>query len=375
MLVAHPVEGDTSPPLAATPEQVRKLAMALCELLRTQAGPETHLLTQLSLAAVRNLIYLVRHSVKVPLARQTLKIGNFTEEEQKEQDGEAGGKNLGSMEEKGQYSNSKKNRMKSVKKSKGFVQTTNKRRRTSSEGSEEQNEEESRNRTSGDTDSQIRQKSVTESDHTGTQEEKSTGKDNEAGGNTRALVTGAMWVLHRVGNMAYEELQTAASGRTVTREALLNLMAGLLVVAGPDAKAPRLFTYIIKHLARELTDEHLPEELKARTQEVANLVKETVGVETYTRHLAAAQTALARKRLDRRAQELQQKVVDPQLAQRRKRKKQEALKESRKRRIAVRKGKNVKGGKWTKGGKSAKASKGNTKKKKAKMMDEVVIRE
>lgn len=367
LLVAHPVEGNTSPPLAATPEQVRKLAMALCELLRTQAGPETHLLTQLSLAAVRNLIYLVRHSVKVPLARQTLKIGSFTEEELPKEQDEAGGKNLDSMEEKGQYSDSKKNRMKSVKKNKGFVQTTNKRRRTSSEGSEEQNEEESRNRTSGDTDSQIGQKSVMESDHTGTQEEKSTGKDNEAGGNTKALVTGALWVLHRVGNMAYEELQTAASGRTVTREALLNLMAGLLVVAGPDAKAPRLFTYIIKHLARELTDEHLPEELKARTQEVANLVKETVGVETYTRHVAAAQTALARKRLDRRAQELQQKVVDPQLAQRRKRKKQEALKESRKRRIAARKGKSVKGGKWTKGGKGAKTSKGNTKRKKTKI--------
>ncbi|XP_063868491.1 small subunit processome component 20 homolog [Scylla paramamosain] len=376
LLVAHPVEGDTSPPMAATPEQVRKLAMALCELLRTQAGPETHLLTQLSLAAVRNLIYLVRHSVKVPLMRQTLKTGSsIGEEVEQEAGGETEGKNVDSMKKKGQFCDSKKDRMKSAKKSRGYVQTTNKRRRTSSEGSKELNEEDSRNGTSGDPDTQIGQKSHMEGNHTGTQEENEKSADKKAGGNTKALVLGALWVLHRVGNMAYEELQTAASGRIVTREALLNLMAGLLVVAGPDAKAPRLFTYIIKHLARELTDEHLPEVLKERTREVANLVKETVGVETYTRHLAAAQTALARKRLDRRAHELQQKVVDPHLVQRRKRKKQEALKESRKRRIAERKGKNVKGGKGAKGGKGTKTSKGNTRRKKPKMMDEVVVRE
>ncbi|MPC37193.1 Small subunit processome component 20 [Portunus trituberculatus] len=382
LLVAHPVEGDTSPPLAATPEQVRNLAMALCELLRTQAGPETHLLTQLSLAAVRNLIYLVRHSVKVPLERETLKAASFAGEDvEKDQDasGETKRKNVDPIEEKGQYCDSKKSRIKNVKKSKRLIQTTNKRR-TSCEGNGEQIKKESRNSFSAETDTQIVQKNHMKSNHTGTREEneKSADKDEEAGNNTRALITGALWVLHRVGNMAYEELQTAASGRTVTREALLNLMAGLLVVAGPDAKVPRLFMYIIKHLARELTDEHLPEVLKERTREVANLVKETIGVETYTRHLAAAQTSLARKRLDRRAQELQQKVVDPQLAQRRKRKKQEALKESRKRKIAERKGKSVKGGKGakgSKGGKRAKTSKDNTRRKKPKMMDEVVVRE
>ncbi|XP_050735563.1 small subunit processome component 20 homolog [Eriocheir sinensis] len=392
LLAAHPVEGESSPPLAATPEQARELAVVLCELLRTQAGSETQLLTQLSLAAVRNLIYLIRHSVKVPLGKRTPKTEDCDGKDDEEQHGE-GGESGEEEEETGesilqgrdtkhimngrkQEKENMKDRLKGGRKSQvNFTQTSASKRRKNSVESEEEEENEMMEHSDTEVATEDEKEPHIQNEHKdegekdqmkGEEEEKDAAKDS------KSLVSAAVWVLYRVGNMAYEELKVAGSERTVTREALLNLMAGLLVVAGPDAKAPRLLTYIIKHLARELTDEHLPDALKERTREVANLVKEKVGVETYTRHLTAAQTALARKRLDRRAHELQQKVVNPHLAHRRKKKKQEALKESRKRRIAERKGKSVKGGK---GSKDGKATKDKGKSKKPTMMGEVLVKE
>ncbi|KAG7172232.1 small subunit processome component 20 homolog [Homarus americanus] len=157
-----------------------------------------------------------------------------------------------------------------------------------------------------------------------------------------AVAPSAVWVIRRVGDMAYEELQNSGKEYTLVREALLNLMAGLVVAIGDKVKAPTLLTYMVKHLARELSDEHVPESLITRTREVAVLVKECVGLETYTRHLTAAQVVLSKKRWERRARDHQQQAVNPHLAMKKKKKKQEALKESKKRKIAERKGKAVK---------------------------------
>ncbi|KAK8733373.1 hypothetical protein OTU49_006606 [Cherax quadricarinatus] len=154
-----------------------------------------------------------------------------------------------------------------------------------------------------------------------------------------AIVPSAVWVIRRVGDMAYEELQKSGKDYTVVREALLNLMAGLVVAIGDQVKSTTLLTYMVKHLARELSDEHIPTSLVKQTHEVAALVKECVGLETYTRHLTSAQVVLSKKRWERRAHDHQQRAINPHLAVKKKRKKQESLKESKKRRIADRKGK------------------------------------
>ncbi|XP_071533546.1 small subunit processome component 20 homolog [Panulirus ornatus] len=157
-----------------------------------------------------------------------------------------------------------------------------------------------------------------------------------------SVVLSASWVIRRIGNMAYEELQKSGKNYTLVREALLNLMAGMIVIAEDKVKAPTLLTYMIKHLARELSDEHVPESLATRTREVATLVKKLVGIEIYTRHLTAAQVVLSKKRLERRARDHQQYALNPRLAMKRKRKKQESSKESKRRKIANAKGRVMK---------------------------------
>ncbi|XP_069175512.1 small subunit processome component 20 homolog [Procambarus clarkii] len=164
--------------------------------------------------------------------------------------------------------------------------------------------------------------------------------ENQSSGK-ETIVPSAVWVIRRVGDMAYEELQKSGKDYTVVREALLNLMAGLVVAAGDIVKAPTLLTYMVKHLVRELSDEHVPKSLAARTQEVAALVKECVGLETYTRYFTAAQVVLSKKRWERRAQDHQQRAINPHLAVKKKKKKQESFKESKKRRTADRRGKVV----------------------------------
>lgn len=153
------------------------------------------------------------------------------------------------------------------------------------------------------------------------------------------VVRGALWVMRRVGDMAYRELQESGKECTLVREALLNLMAGVIVVVGEKLQSPKLLNYIIKHLARELSDKRIPEALTTRTQEVANLVKDHIGVEIYSRHFTRAQVGLSKKRWDRKAHEHQQKFVNPRLFSKKKKKKRLANIDSKKIIFAERKGK------------------------------------
>ncbi|XP_076059899.1 small subunit processome component 20 homolog [Oratosquilla oratoria] len=154
-------------------------------------------------------------------------------------------------------------------------------------------------------------------------------------------VRGALWVLRHIGNLAYEELKVQGrEGATLRREALLNLIAGVAVGLGKEKlSSPSLMRYLLRHIARELTDEHLPEVLKTRTQEVASLLKDMLGTEKYTKEYSSASLSLGKKRSERRAQEKEMLIKKPQVAMKRKLKKHEAKKESKRRKVAERKGK------------------------------------
>ncbi|XP_047501771.1 small subunit processome component 20 homolog [Penaeus chinensis] len=268
LLAAHPVEESVSPPLATNTDEARSLALDICEQLRTEAPIGMALLTQLSLSVIRNLIYLVRHSCKVPL----------------------------------------------VKKKGGEVENVN-------GDSELANGE---------------------------------GKTDMVIGNEAEPIPSAVWVVRHVGNFAYEELQRHGRDSTIVRESLLNLIAGLVVVVGEKINESMLLGYIVKHLARELSDEKLPENLATKTKEVATMVKGLVGVEVYTRHLTAAQVVLAKKRHERKARNMQQRALNPALADKKRKKKNLTSRESKKRKIAERKGKIIR-------------------KKKAKLIDRAVV--
>nr|XP_027223917.1 small subunit processome component 20 homolog [Penaeus vannamei] len=269
LLAAHPVEGSVSSPLTTNTDEARSLALDICEQLRTEAPIGMALLTQLSLSVIRNLIYLVRHSCKVPLVKK--KFG-------------------------------------------GEVEKVN-------DDNELANGEE---------------------------------KNDIVIGNEAEPIPSAVWVVRHVGNLAYEELQRHGRDSTIVRESLLNLIAGLVVVVGEKINESILLGYIVKHLARELSDEKLPENLATKTKEVASMVKGIVGVEVYTRHLTAAQVMLAKKRHERKARSLQQRALNPVLAEKKRKKKNLTSRESKKRKIAERKGKIIR-------------------KKKAKLIDRAVV--
>ncbi|CAL4096176.1 unnamed protein product, partial [Meganyctiphanes norvegica] len=156
------------------------------------------------------------------------------------------------------------------------------------------------------------------------------------------IIQTSVWILHRVGNMAYDELRLQGKESTVVREAMLNLLAGIIVLVGKDAMSPLLFNYVIKHLARELGDESLPETLASRTKEVAGVVRDTVGLETYTKHLTVAQSALTKKKWERKAQTHAIRATNPELSQKRKIKKREDTKKAKRRKIDERKGNHLK---------------------------------
>ena len=153
------------------------------------------------------------------------------------------------------------------------------------------------------------------------------------------VVHGALWIVGRVGDIAYKELQFGGRECTVVREALLNFIAGVVVVVGDKLQTPVLLGYIIKHFARELSDRRLPEKLVSRTQEVANLVKDHIGVEVYTQYFTTAQVSLARKKLGRKVIEKQQKVVNPHKFRSKKKKRHIASAIAKKVAIAEKKGK------------------------------------
>ncbi|KAK4290563.1 hypothetical protein Pmani_036542 [Petrolisthes manimaculis] len=313
LLAAYPVQNEASPKFAEDTNCARSLVLDLCDLLQTQAQSGTPLLTQLSLSVVRNLIYLVRHSSKVPLR---IANENFPDDD---------------MNEPSREGEDDKVKRENVRK---FENNDEK------EAVEMNNVGENTSESKGKNTSESAKKRKMPSHSTDAKQKKRVRKDESM--TVDPTIFGATWVLHRVGNLAYKELHEHGKERTVVRGALLNLIAGLAVVLGDGIKTPQLLVYLIKHLARELSDENLPDALANRTKDVAKLIKEKVGLQTYTEHLTSAKKKLSQKRLQRRAKELQQKTTNPVLARHKNRKKYEALKESRKRRIADRKGQPVK---------------------------------
>ncbi|XP_068239001.1 small subunit processome component 20 homolog [Palaemon carinicauda] len=255
LLAAYPVEGVKVPVVCSTTDKARSLVLDLCEVLQTQAETEVATMMQLSLAVVRNLIYLIRNSCRVSL-----------------------------------------NKPKVIDEGENEVNFENTIKETQDAG---ENIEE----------------------------------------NKDPLVLGALWVIRHVGDIAYKELMVSGKDYTVVREALLNLIAGVIVVVGEKLVSPNLLSYIIKHLARELSDDRLSEKLINCTQEVANLVKDHVGVELYTRYFTAAQVSLSKKRLERKAHEQQQRLVDPQRFNKKRKKKRLARAVSKKVALAEKKGK------------------------------------
>lgn len=101
-----------------------------------------------------------------------------------------------------------------------------------------------------------------------------------------------------------------------------------------------IFSHLLAPLVREMiTTEETNAPLRQLSKEVSALLKNRVGVETYTKTLSSLQQHLSVKRAERKRSRTQLAVTDPEIFAQKKLKRHEKKKEAKKRKIAQIKGK------------------------------------
>ncbi|MCL4126463.1 UNVERIFIED_CONTAM: hypothetical protein GTU68_057734 [Idotea baltica] len=277
LFAMYPSDMENTPSLASTSQMAGSLVMDLCEQLNTECPIESPMLSELGLVVVRNLIYLIRQSKKVPL-----KLG-------------------------------RSNKLTlTQKKSVNFEEADV----PEDEDIPEDEESSAKSRKGRHTDSTFLEEAPSKPDR-------------------NPYFNEAYWVLHRVGVMAYDELRKKGRDSTFRRECLLNLIAAVVVILDADFEsATNIISFILHHLTRELSDKRLPQTLYIRTKEVSNLVRERIGVEKYSEEVLRVQGTLGRKRMERKTKTRQMILSNPTIAVNKRAKKQEAKKQSKKRKLA-----------------------------------------
>ncbi|XP_067415819.1 small subunit processome component 20 homolog [Emydura macquarii macquarii] len=160
------------------------------------------------------------------------------------------------------------------------------------------------------------------------QEEK---EDDEAEEKSRPATL--LWVMKRLSLMAKREAAYSPKN-PVKRTCIFKFLGAVAVDLGKDRIKPYLPT-IITPLHRELSSTYAEQDptLKNLSQEIIELLKKLVGLETFSLAFASVQKQASQKRAVRKKQRALQTVANPDIAARKKLKKHKNKIEARKRKI------------------------------------------
>lgn len=147
-----------------------------------------------------------------------------------------------------------------------------------------------------------------------------------------------LWLTKRMRKIVNSEVVETPSS-TVLRTEVFKWIAAVSTVLELDSLS-RILNHLLAPLVREMiTTEESNAPLRQLSKEVAHLLKNKVGVETYTKLLSGLQQALSTKRAERKRTRTQLAVTDPEAFAKKKIKHHEKKKEAKKRKLATIKGK------------------------------------
>ncbi|XP_078077201.1 small subunit processome component 20 homolog [Mustelus asterias] len=157
----------------------------------------------------------------------------------------------------------------------------------------------------------------------------------EVAENGAAKGTTLMWLIKKLCILAKREAAYTPK-IPLKRTCVFKFLGAIAVNLGMDGVKPYLPT-IIAPLYRELNSTYSEQEptLRNLSQEIVELLKKLVGLETFSMGFAAVQKQANQKRALRRSQKALQTVANPDIAARKKLKKHKNKSEARKRKIEV----------------------------------------
>lgn len=146
-----------------------------------------------------------------------------------------------------------------------------------------------------------------------------------------------LWLTKRMRKVVNTEVVGNPTS-TILRTEVFKWIAGVGMALELDAIMPVLH-HLLAPLVREMiTTEEKNAPLRQLSKEVANLLKNKVGMEEYTNTLSKLQQSLSVRRAERKRSRTQLAVTDPEMFAKKKIKRHEKKKESKKRKMAEMKG-------------------------------------
>ena len=142
-----------------------------------------------------------------------------------------------------------------------------------------------------------------------------------------------LWLTRRMLRIINSEV-IAANSSTVLRMEIFKWIAGIATIIDLENVFP-ILNYLLAPLVREiLITDKSNVSLRHMARQVTNVLKQRVGLERYTRSLAAVQHKMNVKRAERKRSRAQMAITDPELYAKKKMKKNEKKKESKKRKLS-----------------------------------------
>ncbi|XP_011495601.1 PREDICTED: small subunit processome component 20 homolog [Ceratosolen solmsi marchali] len=147
-----------------------------------------------------------------------------------------------------------------------------------------------------------------------------------------------LWLLKRLRKCINYEISQAPKS-TIIRSSVFKWMAGVIVMMEIDSLKPILFQFMSPLVREMATIEESNAPLRQLAKQVATMIKKNMNIEDYTRLLSQSQQRIDMKKAERKKTRLQQVVIDPEIAAKRKISKQLKKKVARKRKIETLAGK------------------------------------
>uniref|UniRef100_A0A8C4VGI6 UTP20 small subunit processome component n=1 Tax=Gopherus evgoodei TaxID=1825980 RepID=A0A8C4VGI6_9SAUR len=158
-------------------------------------------------------------------------------------------------------------------------------------------------------------------------------EEKDGGAEEKSRPVTVLWVMKRLSLMAKREAAYSPKN-PVKRTCIFKFLGAVAVDLGKDRIKPYLPT-IITPLHRELSSTYAEQDptLKNLSQEIIELLKKLVGLETFSLAFASVQKQASQKRAIRKRQRALQTVANPDIAARKKLKKHKNKIEAKKRKI------------------------------------------
>ncbi|GAB6033711.1 U3 snoRNP protein [Chamberlinius hualienensis] len=158
-------------------------------------------------------------------------------------------------------------------------------------------------------------------------------QDGDDGETIESIALSIIWFIKKFLKEVKDEI--ACEARVTCRRTCFFLWVAAMTRILEKDKLMSCLNLILPSLLREITVDarFIDEELKNLAQEVIDGIKETVGIETFNYHYAQVQQSVSEKKSRRKIASSSLAVVNPQLAARRKMKKNLIKNESKKRKI------------------------------------------